>query len=113
LEPGSDPRSERLDAGQLMFDAERRLLSISSSGRLWLGELAEDSGASAMPVAVQALVGHLAVTEGKTGTLVAFSKGGWPALVHGEPAVVLDAQAGPRRASRSSWSRAEPPREAS
>ena len=94
LEPGSRPRSERLDAGQLMFDAERRLLSISSSGRLWLGELAPDSGAPAMPVAVQALGGHLAVSEGQAGTLVACSKGGWPALVHGEPAVVLNAQAG-------------------
>src|ERR1700754_582120 len=87
--PGSRPRSERLDAGQLTFDADRRLLSISSSGRLWLDELAEDTGARAMPVAVQSLVGHLAVSEGQAGTLVAFSKGGWPALVHGEPAVVL------------------------
>ena len=80
-----------------MFDAERRPLSISSSGRLWLDELAEDSGAPAMPVAVQALVGHLSVSDGQAGMLVAFSKGGWPALVHGEPAVVLDAQTGPQQ----------------
>lgn len=97
LEPGSGPRSERLGAGQLTFDAERRLLSISSSGRLWLDKLADDSGAPAMPVAVQSLVGHLAASEGRGGTLVAFSKGAWPALVHGEPALVLDAHAGPQQ----------------
>ena len=49
--------------GQVVFDDRRRLVSLSASGERWIGLLAPDALAPEVPVALQALVSHLAARD--------------------------------------------------
>ena len=59
LAPAASLSAERPPAGQVVFDDERRLASVSVSGKRWIDLLAHDATAPEIPVALQTLVGHL------------------------------------------------------
>ncbi|WP_448628315.1 helix-turn-helix transcriptional regulator [Geodermatophilus sp. URMC 64] len=88
---------EPLPTGQLTFDEERRLVSLSASAERWLARLPPDAVAPAVPVAAQALVGHLAGSGAPAGTLTAFDVDGGRLRLTAEPAIRLDPSGDPGR----------------
>jgi DNA-binding CsgD family transcriptional regulator len=97
LSPITRAPGERPPGGQLMFDEQRRLLSVSASGQRWLALLATDAAAPDVPVAVQALVGQLAGSGAPAGALTAIDRDGGRVAVRAEPALRLDASGAPAR----------------
>jgi DNA-binding CsgD family transcriptional regulator len=83
--------------GQLTFDADRRLVSISASGQQWLARLAADALAPPVPVAVQSLVGLLAGSAAGGGALSALAADGGAVRLTAEPALRLAADGTPSR----------------
>jgi DNA-binding CsgD family transcriptional regulator len=88
---------DRPPAGQLMFDEQRRLVSVSASGQRWLALLAADAVAPEIPLAVQALVGDLAGSGRPAGTLTAIDRDGGRVLVRAEPALRVNGSGAPAR----------------
>ena len=97
LTPVTPAPAGRPPAGQLMFDEQRRLVSLSASGQRWLALLAPDAVSPEVPVAVQALVGHLAGSGRSAGALTAVDRDGGRVAVRAEPALQLDASGAPAR----------------
>jgi DNA-binding CsgD family transcriptional regulator len=92
------PRSgDRPPAGQLMFDEQRRLISVSASGQRWLALLASDALALEIPLAVQAQVGDLAGSGRRAGALTAIDGDGGRVLVRAESALRLSGAGAPAR----------------
>ena len=88
---------ERPPSGQLLFDEQRRLVSVSASGQRWLALFASDAVATEVPVAVQALVGQLAGSGRQAGTLTAIDRDGARVAVRAEPALRLNESGAPTR----------------
>src|ERR671923_216052 len=97
LTPVTPAPAGRPPAGQLMFDEQRHLVSLSASGQRWLALLAPDAVSPEVPVAVQALVGHLAGSGRSAGALTAVDRDGGRVAVRAEPALQLDASGAPAR----------------
>jgi DNA-binding CsgD family transcriptional regulator len=89
--------AERPPGGLLMFDEQRRLVSISASGERWLALLAADALAPDVPVAMQALVGELAGSGRPAGALTALDRDGGRVALRAEPALRLGASGAPER----------------
>jgi DNA-binding CsgD family transcriptional regulator len=95
--PGTPAAGERPRAGQLVFDGDRRLVSMSASAEAWLARLADadapaatPGGQPSIPVAVQALVSHLAGSAQSSGRITASDVDGRRVAVLAERAVRLD-----------------------
>jgi DNA-binding CsgD family transcriptional regulator len=73
--------------GQAVFDEHRRLVSVSASGERWIGLLARDAIAPDVPVALQALVGHLTGSGRDAGTLDTTDRDGGRVSLRAEPAL--------------------------
>jgi DNA-binding CsgD family transcriptional regulator len=89
--------AERPPRGQLLFDEQRRLVSISASGERWLALLAADALAPDVPVAVQALVGQLAGSGRPAGAITAIDRDGGRVALGAEPALRLNPSGAPAR----------------
>jgi hypothetical protein len=107
LAPATPAPDSRPRAGQLLFDEQRRPVSVSASAHRWLALLAADAAAPDVPLAVQALVGHLAGSGRPAGALTAIDRDGGRVAVRAEPALQLNASGAPRAVTRSAW---PPPR---
>jgi DNA-binding CsgD family transcriptional regulator len=90
-----------LPAGHLSFDENRRMISVSESGALWLGRLLDtdtrprgEHEPDSVPVAVQALLSRLAGSDDGVARLHAADGEGRPVEVTAERAVRLDPAAG-------------------
>jgi DNA-binding CsgD family transcriptional regulator len=81
---------ERPSVGQVVFDDRRRVAAVSASGERWIGLLAPDATGPDVPVALQALVGHLAAAERDGATLVATDRQGGRVLLRAEPALRME-----------------------
>jgi DNA-binding CsgD family transcriptional regulator len=95
LAPVTPAPGERPPSGQLLFDEQRRLVSVSASGQHWLALLASDAVAPEVPVAVQALVGQLAGSGRPAGALTAIDRDGGRVAVRAEPALRLNESGAP------------------
>lgn len=90
-----------LPAGHLSFDENRRMISVSESGALWLGRLLDTDTPprrhherDSVPVAVQALLSRLAGSDDGVARLYATDAEGRPVEVTAERAVRLGPGAG-------------------
>jgi DNA-binding CsgD family transcriptional regulator len=90
LAPAGPTPARRPPVGQVVFDERRRLLSVSASGERWLGLLAQDALAPAVPVALQALVGHLAGSGRDAGRVDTTDRDGGRVSLHAESAIRID-----------------------
>jgi DNA-binding CsgD family transcriptional regulator len=87
--PGPVP-APRPPVGQVVFDERRRVRAVSASGGQWIDLLARDATGPPVPVALQALVGHLAASGRDSGSLVAADRDGGRVLLRAEPALRMD-----------------------
>jgi DNA-binding CsgD family transcriptional regulator len=83
--------------GQVVFDDRRRLVSLSASGERWIGLLAPDALAPEVPVALQALVSHLAGSGSDAGTVQTADRDGGRVSLRAESALRLDESGHPGR----------------
>jgi DNA-binding CsgD family transcriptional regulator len=90
LAPAGPVPAPRPPVGQVVFDERRRLVSLSASGERWLGHLAQDALDPAVPVALQALVGHLAGSGRDAGTVETSDRDGGRVSLRAESAVRID-----------------------
>jgi DNA-binding CsgD family transcriptional regulator len=90
LAPSGPVPAPRPPVGQAVFDDRRRLVSLSASGERWIGLLAPDALAPAVPVALQALVGDLAGSGRDAGTVQTNDRDGGRVAVRAESALRLD-----------------------
>ncbi len=97
LAPVTPAPGERPPRGQLLFDEQRRLISVSASGQRWLALLASDAVAPEVPVAVQALVGRLASSAQPAGALTAIDGDGGRVALRAELALRLNGSGAPAR----------------
>jgi DNA-binding CsgD family transcriptional regulator len=88
--PAGPVPTPRSPVGQVVFDERRRLVSVSASGERWLGLLAQDALAPEVPVALQALVGHLAGSGRDAGTVDTIDRDGGRVSLRAESAVRID-----------------------
>ena len=89
--------ADRPPLGQVVFDDRRRLVSVSASAQRWIDLLAPDAIGTDVPVAVQALVGHLAGASTETGALATVDRDGGRVVLRAEPALRLDDEGRPGR----------------
>jgi DNA-binding CsgD family transcriptional regulator len=82
--------ADRPPTGQAVFDERRRMTSLSTSGERWIGLLAPDAAAPAVPLALQSLVGSLAGSGRTTGSLIATDRHGGRVAVRAESALRFD-----------------------
>ena len=97
LAPTSPIPAPRPAPGQLTFDEHRHLVSVSVSAERWLARLPADPLVPPVPVAAQALVGHLAGSGRPTGTLTTIDVGGGRVTLAAEPALRLRPSGDPGR----------------
>jgi DNA-binding CsgD family transcriptional regulator len=97
LAPTTAVPGARPGPGQLTFDGDRRLVSLSASAERWLARLATDAIAPHVPVAAQSLVGHLAGSGVPSGTLTATDVDGRRVTLSAEPAIRIRASGDPGR----------------
>jgi DNA-binding CsgD family transcriptional regulator len=90
LAPAGPIPGPRPPVGQIVFDDRRRVLSVSASGERCIGLLAPDALEPEVPVALQALVGHLAGSRRDAGTLTATDQDGGRVSLRAESAVRMD-----------------------
>ena len=95
--PRTPGAQDRPGDGQLTFDEQRRLVSVSLSAERWLARLAPDPVSPPVPVAAQALVGHLAGSGLSTGTLTARDVDGGRVTLSAEAALRIDPSGYPGR----------------
>lgn len=95
-----DP-SDTPASGQIVFDDQRRMVAATTSGHAWLERLPGDLSyhraqpePAIAPVAVQALVSHLAASGASHARLATVDRTGGPVVVRGEPIIQLP-QSGP------------------
>ena len=93
---GAPEAAADLPAGHLSFDENRRMISVSESGALWLGRLLDtdtpprgEHEPDSVPVAVQALLSHLAGSGDGAARIHATDGEGHPVEVTAERAVRL------------------------
>jgi DNA-binding CsgD family transcriptional regulator len=85
---GSGPPRPAPDHGRLIFDHQRRVVSVSPAGLEWLGQLDGLDDRSdlpiAAPLAAQSLVSHLAASGSSESRIATTDVDGRPVIIHGE-----------------------------
>jgi DNA-binding CsgD family transcriptional regulator len=88
LTPASSPPLKSPVGGRVIFDDQRRVVSVSEAGLEWLSRLDDVNDRTdpriAVPVAAQSLVSHLAASGSSEARIAITDIDGRPVTIHGE-----------------------------